>query len=1353
MNAHRDRDALVRLYADAYEFVDHRKIGWEPRSGPDPTVEAVVSIWDGTTSLSIDIHEVLACDERVLAARITWSGTAKDELGGGDWAFPLGVVIVADGDQATRYEQFEATDSDGMLARYAELAGRPPEVFRAAFKRCFDAHDVDRCVALTAENWVQVDHRKIGWGTSRGRDRARELLESVYQSASDLRMRSGEVLACDDRVIAECGAWLGTADDNGGPFEIPFGMVSVIEDGLRVSEDVYEADDLPAMIARYVELGGGLGVLGGSAPERWWRELGRVFAARELAPLLELFAEDCVILDSRNVWNPAGGRQGAAEIVTSTWEGAVHGRFEFEEVLACDDRVIAVSFEWRGVAIEDVGGGPFVLPTAVVAVIESGLLVRWEHHEPDDREAMLARYAELGGRAPSPLAAGERMSERLTAEFARHYSAHDLEPLLALYHEDFVMTDHRSVGWGALQGREALRQAFGSGFEISPDARFEIGEVIAADAYVIAHTGAWCGAAADGGGEAELPVGLVSVNDGRRIVSTDMYEQDDVGAMIARYAELGGGQRPLGDRPPERHLAELLRRFARRDVDGIVELHHPDWRRRDHRLLGMEELQGRGPWRKAIESVLAASPDVRLEVDEVVAADDRLIAARIAFRGHGRDGTGESESRLGVVDVVEGGLSVSRDQYGYDDDAAMLARYAELGGGGAPLPERPPQRLTAEYVRRWAERDIDRLLELYAPDHLLVDHRALGWEEIRGLDAVAEVLRSSIPAQPHVEIVIDEVLACDDRVIALTYTWLGRGLKAGEISYPLGAVDVVENDLWISCDIFEHEDRQGLIARYAELGGGQGPLGDRPPERFYAEFCRRYARHDLELMLELYVEDFTLVDHRHLGWPEVHNRDGIADQTTSGWGSTLDLRCECDEVLACDDRVIAMRQCFRGHALDGGGELELHLGRVAVVEQGRLVSVDQYEAGDDEAMLARFAELSRGGPPAALGARAPERFFAEYVRRSADRDVDQLAELYAPDYVLIDHRALGWEEVHGRDAIVDVLRQSIPRQPNVEIEIDEVLACEDRVVAMLATWRGEGVKAGEIAYTIGQVNVIEDGRWVSCDIYEPGDREEMMVRFDELLARSQPPGAARARAGAGKTGAWEARFADDVSVIDLRPEGWGALHGAHEAAAQVGNTLAGRALGRQQEATLVALPDGAAAVTFEGRDGQLAWVEVHPDERAGRERFAVIADDLEALLSMRLGIFWFQALNRRDLTAARACLADDMIVADHRPASPFPPHAQGGDAYFAQITSLLELSPDMHWWLAAGGTAAGSLCICPMVLSGHWGQGGGWAEITLSAVTSRDGDRFDRFEFFAPDALAEQQARLAELVAERFHSQ
>jgi ketosteroid isomerase-like protein len=164
---------------------------------------------------------------------------------------------------------------------------------------------------------------------------------------------------------------------------------------------------------------------------------------------------------------------------------------------------------------------------------------------------------------------------------------------------------------------------------------------------------------------------------------------------------------------------------------------------------------------------------------------------------------------------------------------------------------------------------------------------------------------------------------------------------------------------------------------------------------------------------------------------------------------------------------------------------------------------------------------------------------------------------------------------------------------------------------------------------------------------------------------------------------------------------------------------------------------------------QHADVEIHDDESAARERFALVAGGIDALLALRVGIRWFQALNRRELTAARDCLADDLVVIDHRPASPFPSKMLRADAYFAQIESLMELSPDVRWWSAEGGVAHGRVSVSSIVISGHWGEGGGSAEIPLAVVTSvRDG-RFDRFEFIPADAHAEQRARLAELAAER----
>ncbi len=75
--------------------------------------------------------------------------------------------------------------------------------------------------------------------------------------SSDLRIEMEEVLACDERVIAMRATVRGTSPD-GRQFEVPLGLVDVVEVGLFVSADRYDAESRNAMLARYTELGGTL---------------------------------------------------------------------------------------------------------------------------------------------------------------------------------------------------------------------------------------------------------------------------------------------------------------------------------------------------------------------------------------------------------------------------------------------------------------------------------------------------------------------------------------------------------------------------------------------------------------------------------------------------------------------------------------------------------------------------------------------------------------------------------------------------------------------------------------------------------------------------------------------------------------------------------------------------------------------------------------------------------------------------------------------------------------------------------------------------------------------------------------
>jgi hypothetical protein len=51
-----------------------------------------------------------------------------------------------------------------------------------------------------------------------------------------------------------------------------------------------------------------------------------------------------------------------------------------------------------------------------------------------------------------------------------------------------------------------------------------------------------------------------------------------------------------------------------------------------------------------------------------------------------------------------------------------------------------------------------------------------------------------------------------------------------------------------------------------------------------------------------------------------------------------------------------------------------------------------------------------------------------------------------------------------------------------------------------------------------------------------------------------------------------------------------------------------------------------------------------------------------------------------------------------------------------------------------------------VTITGHFDAGGGAAEIRFGVVYTRRGERLDRFEVYAPEAVDEQRARVRELL-------
>jgi ketosteroid isomerase-like protein len=358
-------------------------------------------------------------------------------------------------------------------------------------------------------------------------------------------------------------------------------------------------------------------------------------------------------------------------------------------------------------------------------------------------------------------------------------------------------------------------------------------------------------------------------------------------------------------------------------------------------------------------SAFAMSPDLRCVVDEVVAADERVMALRFRYVGSTLEGGGGLEFAAGMVSVIEDGKVGVSEWFEHDDRAGMLARYRELGGRVAILGARPPERLWAEFKRHFDAHDLEGMLSLYAADWRFVDHRKLGMQLTTGPDGAAELFGSAFSGSEDLRVDVEEVIACDERVIALQGVYRGTGLDAeSEFEIPFAVVTVVDNGLLRRTEAFEPEDRGAIIARFAELAG---PASRREPLRIRLDVIDRYNRHDVPGMAELFADDIAIVDRRPLGADPIHGRAAACDFYRTIFEMFPDIRQQFGEVIAQDDRVLAYRASLRGSSPDAAdAEGELVLGGIDLIEDGRLVRVETFEPGEVGEITRRYAELGGG---------------------------------------------------------------------------------------------------------------------------------------------------------------------------------------------------------------------------------------------------------------------------------------------------------------------------------------------------------------------------------------------------------
>jgi class 3 adenylate cyclase/ketosteroid isomerase-like protein len=341
-------------------------------------------------------------------------------------------------------------------------------------------------------------------------------------------------------------------------------------------------------------------------------------------------------------------------------------------------------------------------------------------------------------------------------------------------------------------------------------------------------------------------------------------------------------------------------------------------------------------------------------------------------------------------------------------------------------------------------------------------------------------------------------------------------------------------------------------------------LGERPVERVWAEYCAAFGAQDWERARALIDDDIVLHDHRTIGWAPIRGADAFADAQRSGAAVIPSPALRVERVIASHDDVAAVVCALHGRGHEGGA-LEVPLGVVTRLRDGRVDRVELFAPGDEDAMRARLAELQRlrragrrrPSTPAVL-----ERL-AHWSRAASERRYEDLGE--ADDYVLVDHRLGGAPTMDEPGTGVAALQASHQSALRLRFDGESIGGLHDgavdvgvaRIVAS-----GESVDGGG-AFEVPFVSITcgRGPETFRVEMFEAEKEDEALRRFDELcvelfsgvmlsphaIAPIPPAIVARQVRWASMFNAhdWDgvvAMWNPDVERVDHRRLGWEPVH-------------------------------------------------------------------------------------------------------------------------------------------------------------------------------------------------------------------
>ncbi|MDX2380995.1 MAG: hypothetical protein QNM02_14680 [Acidimicrobiia bacterium] len=910
-----DADRLSELMSDEIVIWDRKQLAW-PKMGKDEWLRAASAIAD-LSGVGI-VGSFLSIGDRATAVQLSLWGVSE----GGDLIEMLpGVYLtIDDGRQITRVENFPPGEGDAALARLAELTtatadAAEHEPWNDADRRmrhalCAFEHDPAAWRDVLAPDVEYRDVRPLVADAYHGRDE----VEAAFPPGFMTQIEVETLASRGDRFVL-CRSLMAT-NDEGHTIEMEFLIVQRWTDGGHLAlTELFDPDDLESAVDEldrlYLDSDPGAVEY---ATIRTMREWAATYTNGRTDDHAARLHDEFESVDRRQFGWPTLDRSTAGQR-SQSMRDVGNAVAYLARIHPTPGSPLMLEL---GARIEAQNGSQVQHAARVITLQEpdSGLQLRDELFAIDDLSAAQQRWEEIRAEYVEP-ARTTNLASKLTnrAHSLMRRGRWDLAaPMLA---------EGLNVETG--QGHPLMRSAEVSDAESARGAGFGVDErrVIAVRGDRLALM-SWGDDDLDG--EQYRRFALVELNRRAEIERVTLFDWD-VDSLIAaadlleeRWLEL----------EPQTDLGRLAlayeQSFRHRDVERLSTFLHDDFTAVDERPLGWGSFD-KTAWLEVFEADMP-SP-IATVVGQVLAETDAGIAGRMS-QWTLVDGGLVEALPITAIALIRDGSIFHVEAHDPDDPEAAIERLHELTAESRSSDDSEPWNAADElphlFVARLAARDVDRYVEDLAQDVILDDRREVIQSIHRGRDEVVAFLAPGI-------------YPLDQELVANVETVASRGDGCALHQCTIREVDVRDGPTMAWLSVTEWEADQLTRAVLFDPDDFLGAVAEL--DRLFLEHCdddalrlliaelgasyRAISTRDLQRVMDLGHPEFTMADHRGIGWGKVDS-GGFRERIRSIMDLDADLASFVVRVHRSEQHVAFLAEgCHRVTLPSGAVQVERHL--------------------------------------------------------------------------------------------------------------------------------------------------------------------------------------------------------------------------------------------------------------------------------------------------------------------------------------------------------------------------------------------------------------------------------------------